>query len=108
MLLAAYSAAGPGAEPNIRLNGEGEVTAVRSAGGPGPFGHLDAGVRAVRKGVTEYFPPGDVFSLEEDLYPRLIAAGKLAATEVSFPFYDIGTPERIGIFRDYLTGGGPE
>ncbi len=106
MLLAACPGPGPGAEPNLRINRTGEVTAVRTGGGPGPFTHLDAGVRAVRKEIAEYFPPEDVFSLEEDLYPRLIAAGKLAAREISPPFYDIGTPERIGIFRDYLTGRG--
>ncbi len=104
MLLAAYPGAGPGAEPNLRMDGEGRVVAVRSAGGPGPFTHLDAGVRAARKEIAEYFPPEDVFSLEEDLYPRLVASGKLAAREISTPFFDIGTPERIGIFRDYLTG----
>ncbi len=108
MFLAAYPGPGPGAKPNLRIGGEGEVLAVRSSGASGIFTHLDAGVRVARKEIIGYFPPGDVFSLEEDLYPRLIAAGKLAASEVSSPFFDIGTPERIGIFRDYLTGGGLE
>lgn len=106
MLLAVSPGPGPGAEPNLGVSRAGEVTALRSAGGPGPFTHLDAGVRAARKAVAEYFPAGDAFSLEEDLYPRLAAAGELAAVEVGESFYDIGTPERISIFREYLTGRG--
>lgn len=103
MLLSAYRGPGPGAQPNLRIDREGRVTAVRMPGEEGEFTHLDAGVRAARRSIIDYFPPTDTFSLEEDLYPRLIAAGELAAVEVSETFYDIGTPERIGIFADYLT-----
>ncbi|MDP8236395.1 MAG: sugar phosphate nucleotidyltransferase [Candidatus Erginobacter occultus] len=104
MLLGAYPGSGLGARPNLRLGGEGRVTAVRLPGEKGEFTHLDAGVRAVSGSIADFFPPADVFSLEEDLYPRLITAGELGALEVEEPFYDIGTPERIKIFAEYLTG----
>lgn len=103
MLLSVYPGSGPGAAPNLRLNQSGEVIAVRISGAEGAFTHLDAGVRAVRGSVADFFPPAAAFSLEEDLYPRLIASGELAAREVGEPFYDIGTPERIKIFGEYLT-----
>ncbi len=106
MVLSVHPGPAPGAEPNLGVNEKGKVVALRSAGGPGPFTHLDAGVRAVRKAVADYFPPGDSFSLEEDLYPRLLEAGKLDAVETGEKFYDIGTPPRIAIFREYLTGRG--
>ena len=106
MILGAYPGPGPGARPNLRLDRRGRVAGIRLPGAPGEFTHLDAGVRAAKRSISDYFPPADVFSLEEDLYPRLLAAGELAAVEVSEPFYDIGTPERIGIFADYLTSRG--
>ena len=104
MLLSVQPGSAPGAAPNLAVNRSGQVTALRGGGGPGPFTHLDAGVRPVRRAVVDYFPPADVFSLENDLYPRLLAAGKLTAVEVEERFYDIGTRERIAIFREYLTG----
>lgn len=104
MLLSAYPGPGPGARPNLRIDGRGKVIASRLPGQPGSFTHLDAGVRVGQRSIADFFPPEDVFSLEQDLYPRLIAAGALGAWEVKEPFYDIGTPERIRIFAEYLTG----
>ncbi len=106
MILSAHPGPAPGAVPNLAVNGAGKVTALRPSGDPGPFTHLDAGVRAVRRAAVEYCPPGAAFSLEEDLYPRLRDAGKLSAVEVKEKYYDIGTPDRIAIFREYLTGRG--
>jgi len=106
MLLGAFPGPGPDARPNLRIDREMRVSAVRLPGEETKFTHLDAGVRAARKSIVDFFPAEEVFSLEADLYPRLAAAGELAALEVRECFYDIGTPKRLRIFAEYLTSPG--
>ena len=76
----------------------------------GEFTHLDAGVRAVRRSIAAFLPPEDVFSLEEDLYPRLIAAGELDPAEDLLPprfyFSPESSPEQAeAIFARAVPGG---
>ncbi len=104
MTLAVHPGSRPGAPPNLRVDGKGRVTSVRLPGMAGNFTHLDAGVRAAKRKIINFFPSADSFSLEADLYPRLAAAGQLRAWEANQAFFDIGTPQRIEIFERYLTG----
>ena len=64
--------------------------------------HVEAGVLALRRAVVELIPPGKV-SLEQEIFPTLIAARQLVAYPTRQRFYDIGTPERLQVIESYFS-----
>jgi mannose-1-phosphate guanylyltransferase len=63
---------------------------------------VEAGVLAFRRSIIDLIPEG-VVSLEKDLFPQLIATRQLRAYPTGQRFYDIGTPERLRVFEEYLS-----
>lgn len=63
---------------------------------------VEAGVLAFRRSIIDLIPEG-VVSLEKDLFPQLIATRQLRGYPTGQRFYDIGTPERLRVFEQYLT-----
>ena len=104
MMVGVFPVGGSGAIPNLGVDDKGWITASSTGLEGEEPAHVDAGVRLVRKEIAGFFPAEEVFSLEDDLYPRLIAVRKLKAWPVEQRFYDIGTPERVMIFEEYLNG----
>jgi len=102
MMVGIFPVGESGLSPNLRVGAGRKITASSAGSRVGELSHLDAGVRLVRKEIEGFFPEEEVFSLEDNLYPRLIAVDKLAAWPVEERFYDIGTPERVKIFENYL------
>jgi len=98
MMLAVFNAEKGDSRANLRVERGGEITGI----GGEDLSYIDAGVRLARKEIAGYFPRDEVFSLEDDLYPRLIENGKMIAWPVEEQYFDIGTPERIKIFENYL------
>lgn len=64
--------------------------------------HVEAGVLAFRRAVLDLLAPAGKASLENEVYPRLVAARQLVGFPTEQRFYDIGTPERIRILEDFL------
>jgi NDP-sugar pyrophosphorylase family protein len=64
--------------------------------------HVEAGVLAFRRSVLELLPAG-VVSLENEIFPRLIARGDLIAYPTQQRFYDVGTPERLQAIQGLFT-----
>ena len=56
--------------------------------------YVEAGVLALRKNIVLEIPQGKV-SLEQKIFPQLIAAEKLLGFPTKQRFFDIGTPERL-------------
>jgi mannose-1-phosphate guanylyltransferase len=104
MMIGVFPVEGTGATPNLGVDDKGWITASSTGLKDEGLTHVDAGVRLVRKKIADYFPAEEVFSLEDDLYPRLIEAGKLIAWPIEQRFYDIGTPERVIVFERFLSG----
>lgn len=100
-LLSVFPVEGTEITPNLRVEG-GEITGCSMTIQEKALTHADAGVRLFRKEAANYFPPDEAFSLERVLYPRLIEADKILAWLVRRRFYDIGTPERVKEFEEYL------
>ncbi len=61
-------------------------------------GWINAGVYMLDEEVLAPFDRGERFSLEEDIFPRLV--GSIAAYTCNQSFADIGTPESLEAFRD--------
>jgi NDP-sugar pyrophosphorylase family protein len=87
-------------EGNVSLSTDGFVAEYEKSGCSLPY--VDAGVSVFQKKIFEYFPRKKEFSLEKEVYSTLAKERKLAAYETSKPFFDIGTPERLKVFEDFL------
>lgn len=89
--------------PNIALDEEGRVTRYdKSARGDGELQYIEAGVLALRREVVDLIPAEGVVSLEQQIFPVLIARGQLAGLPTTQRFYDIGTPERLRVIEELL------
>jgi mannose-1-phosphate guanylyltransferase len=81
---------------NIALDAEGFVERYeKGAGAAAGLRYVEAGVLALKRSVLARIPPGRVVSLEQEIFPRLIAEHRLAAYVTAQRFYDIGTPARL-------------
>ena len=65
--------------------------------------YIDYGVSVFRKRALDMVPDGQFYSLE-DLFPRLIASQELLAYEVTERFYEIGSPQGLREFNEYIKG----
>ena len=64
--------------------------------------YVDAGVLLLNKKVLECIPENEVVSLEQQIFPRLIAQQSLYAYVSKERFYDIGTPDRLALAMEVL------
>ncbi|MCJ7543626.1 MAG: nucleotidyltransferase family protein [Phycisphaerae bacterium] len=67
-------------------------------------GWINAGVYVLQSTALDGFERGQRFSLERDVFPRLI--GRIAAYRCGKSFADIGTAESLAQFRQTVHGGG--
>jgi NDP-sugar pyrophosphorylase family protein len=63
--------------------------------------HVEAGVLVFGRSVVEQIGEG-VVSLENEIFPKLIARRQLLAYQTRQRFYDIGTPERLRAIEAFL------
>jgi NDP-sugar pyrophosphorylase family protein len=88
--------------PNVDVDERSFVTRYeKNAAGAG-LRYIDAGVLAMRAAAIDLIPPDEKSSLEEHVFPRLIERRSLAAVITRQRFYDIGTPERLGVIEALL------
>jgi NDP-sugar pyrophosphorylase family protein len=64
--------------------------------------HVDAGVMVFKKDILNLIPKGRLYSLEEEVYKKLIEAGTLKAFVTDQRFYDMGNPEGLEIIEGIL------
>jgi mannose-1-phosphate guanylyltransferase len=88
---------------NVAVDGEGLVLRYeKEAREDSDLAFVEAGILAFRRSVVDMIPEG-VVSLEQQIFPELIAERQLRAYSTSQRFYDIGTPERLRVFEKYLS-----
>ncbi len=75
---------------NLRLGAHGQVLAYSKHDATG-MTHVDAGVAIFRRAILDWIPRGQVVSLEEEVYPRLIEQRRLWAFPTRERFIDMGT-----------------
>jgi len=86
---------------NLGVDVEGVVTAYRKRD-PEGLSHIDAGVIVLNKGILAGFVTGQKCSLEEEIYPNLIARGEMRAWVSREPFYDMGSPQGLAALEEKL------
>ncbi len=93
---------------NVEVDPSGRVVRYRKTLTPDPsLTHVDAGVLACRRSIVDSIPTEGAVSLESQVYPPLIAAGRVTAYEGRCRFYDIGSPNKLTAFEAYLAQEGP-
>jgi len=66
-------------------------------------GLINAGVYLFRRRLLAHFPPGAPLSLEQDVFPALLAAGqRLRVIPAAADFLDIGTPESFALAEKFI------
>jgi len=88
---AAAAVPASGLPGNLGVDRDGMVTAYRKHE-PQGLDHIDAGVILLKKEILADLPAGRRCSLEEEVYPRLIARGAMRAWTTQQPFFDMGSP----------------
>lgn len=88
---------------NVKLDPTGTRVVSYEKGRGGDYNHVDAGVLILSRSVIGWLPEDRSSALEEELFPRLAAEGRLLAFRSTAKFYDIGTPERLAAFERKLT-----
>jgi NDP-sugar pyrophosphorylase family protein len=88
---------------NIELDDGGYVSRYEKDSSD-QLSFVEAGVLAFRRSVVDRMPEG-IVSLEKEIFPKLIAAKKLAALVTTQRFYDIGTPDRLAAIGALFSAG---
>jgi NDP-sugar pyrophosphorylase family protein len=89
--------------PNVALASTGHVIRYdKQAFGDPELQYVEAGVLAFRRSALESIPAEGAVSLEQQVYPRLIARKALLGLPTAQRFYDIGTPERLCVLEELL------
>jgi mannose-1-phosphate guanylyltransferase len=86
---------------NLGVNSHGLVTGYRKRN-PEGLSHIDAGVIVLKKEILAGLREGQRCSLEEEIYPSLIARGEMRAWVTHEPFYDMGSPAGLAALEEKL------
>ncbi|MGD8374572.1 MAG: sugar phosphate nucleotidyltransferase [Acidobacteriota bacterium] len=93
-----------GVSPNVALDEAGRVKEYAKGSASPELRYIEAGVLGLTAGVLGGIPPGRKASLEAEVYPRLVEAGRMAAWVTRRRFYDIGTPEGMRMAETFFRG----
>ena len=66
-------------------------------------GWINGGVYRIEPDALGLVPAGHAYSLETELFPQLVADGRLRAARVDPPLLDMGTPEGLTEMERWLT-----
>jgi NDP-sugar pyrophosphorylase family protein len=91
------------ADNNLRIEG-GAVLEYVKDNPHRKMTHVDAGTQVYRRGVFGFFPQKEAVSLERDVFTEVIRKGEMAGFPTSARYFDIGSPERLGVFREFVSG----
>lgn len=89
-----------------RVEQDGDrVTAFREKEAGGGAGWINAGVYLLRRELVEEVPPGRAVSLERDLLPGWVRAGRVFGFRTGGRFLDIGTPDSYRGAEEFFRTG---
>jgi len=71
---------------------------------PGGHGRVNGGIYLFNREIFSLIPAGRPVSIEEEIFPQLVATGRCYACNTTGFFLDIGTPERLAVARKILPG----
>jgi len=91
---------------SVIVNDHGVITGFREKEpGTGRPGLINAGLSFLSKQFIHSLPEGP-FSMETDLFPKLVGTGEMFGLRQEGLFFDIGTPESYEAFREFVKAHG--
>jgi NDP-sugar pyrophosphorylase family protein len=87
---------------NVALGGS-LISRYDKTGDDPELRYVEAGVLAFERTLVDRIPSQGVVSLEQQIFPALIAEKQMAAYVTTQRFYDIGTPDRLRAIEAFLT-----
>lgn len=94
-----------GVKNNLELAGGAIVLRYDKESRNSGLKYVEAGALVLKREALDLIEDRYPVSLEGGLYPALMAQKELAAHDAGQRFYDIGTPERIKTFEQFLRRG---
>jgi mannose-1-phosphate guanylyltransferase len=91
-----------GISNNVELDGDWMITRHDKVKPDSKLRYVEAGVLVLKREALSIIPGGQSISLEEGLYPALIQQRELVAYITDRRFYDIGCPEQLKVFAEFL------
>jgi mannose-1-phosphate guanylyltransferase len=86
---------------NLAVASDGKVTAYQKRN-PENMTCTDAGAIVLSRNILDEIAPGQVCSLEEQIFPKLIQCGEMRAWVTSEPFFDMGSPSGLKALNEKL------
>lgn len=90
------------AHGNVKLNADLIVTKYTKSVLDPLLKYVDAGALILKRETLDHLDDGCIDSLESAVYQPLILKRELTAYITNHRFYDIGTPEQLKAFEEYL------
>ena len=100
-MIVAYSNPQRAFKNNLSLNGKSTVAAYLKNGDE-RFTHVDAGATYFRRSVLQLVPADTKCSLEQEVFPQLIAQHRMMAWPTSTAFIDMGSPAGLAALEEQL------
>ena len=86
----------------VQIDASGRIVEFASRPATPTPGLINAGIYVFRRHVLEAIPPDTRISLEDSVFPSLVACGGLYAWKVEGRFIDIGTPESYAAAQTFF------
>ena len=99
-MIAAYFHQAQAVPSNLAISPDGTVVEYVKQRPTGEY--VDAGVVALRKSILDLIPSDRKCSLEQEVFPTLIASGQMKAWKTQINFYDMGTPSGLASLEAHL------
>ena len=87
---------------NVEIDRHGYVAGYNKKNQGKKMNYVDAGVLVFKKSILKHIPSNKKISLEEDIFPKLIKMNGLHSFKSKNRFYDVGTMQRLKVFRKVL------
>jgi NDP-sugar pyrophosphorylase family protein len=87
-----------GVKNNVAIDGNGLVSCYKKGVDAPDLQYVEDGVLCLNRVVIAPIPEGAVVSLEQEIFPILIARRQFGGAVTSQRFFDIGTPARLEEF----------
>jgi NDP-sugar pyrophosphorylase family protein len=86
----------------VGIEESGRVVVFESRPAASRPGLINAGIYMLRREIVERIPVGRKVSLEDEIFPLLVANGTLFAWQVDARFIDIGTPDSYAAAQTFF------
>jgi D-glycero-alpha-D-manno-heptose 1-phosphate guanylyltransferase len=86
---------------SVRVDINGRITGFSEKKQAGGCGLINAGLSLLSADFIEALPEGS-YSMEQEIFPKLVGTGRMFGLCQDRPFFDIGTPESYEAFNSFV------